>query len=229
MITSSFRMDVRGRNGADGVQALVVLRPVEVHAQSLAIGGERMAVGAGVHALEHHLAARFGEIAQPPGDQRNGRRRQRLDDALLRLRRASAARRDRKSARPAGSRDVRIATEPRETALTQLAVAEAGNGHGRRMRHRVLLDLGLTAAASGIQVRAAACCGVRRGGSLVPDAQRGIDLADAQSLARGWNADGWGAVVNVTSISHVRALPAVSRKRKVGAAISGGNIAPGSG
>ena len=73
VMTSSLRMDIRGCDGGDGIQALVVLRAVEVDSHGFAVGGEGMAVGAGVHAFEHHLAARFGDIAQPPGDQRYGR------------------------------------------------------------------------------------------------------------------------------------------------------------
>ena len=67
----------------DGVQALVVQRPIHVQAQGLAVGRKGMAVGAGVQSFHQQATLLFGDVAQPPGDQRNGLRGQRLDHAFL--------------------------------------------------------------------------------------------------------------------------------------------------
>ena len=72
-------------DGGERVHALVVLRAVHVHAHGLAVAREGVAIGAGVHALDHHAAAGLADIAQAPGDQGNRGRRERLDDALLGL------------------------------------------------------------------------------------------------------------------------------------------------
>ena len=55
------RLDVDQR-----VEALVVLRPVHVHAHGLAVERKGMAIGAGGHVGQHHAAARFGDVAQSP-------------------------------------------------------------------------------------------------------------------------------------------------------------------
>ena len=151
-----------------------------------------MAIGTGVHPLEHHFAARFREIAQAPGDQRYGRGRQRLDDSLFQF-----GRHQRHVAVEDGcARGILRCSNRDRTAgdrVAQLPVAEAGNGHLCRMLHRVLLDF---APDGGIRNP-----GPRRGllrrqpGRLVGlrHAAR-IDLADAQPLTRGLNADGGRAV-----------------------------------
>ena len=57
-------------DGGQRVQALVVLRTVHVKAQRLAVGRERVAVGAGVQIGHHDVAGGLGHVADTPGDQR---------------------------------------------------------------------------------------------------------------------------------------------------------------
>ena len=54
--TFSLRIVVMRLDVGERVEALVVLRAVEVHAERLAVARERVAVGAGVHAGEQHAA-----------------------------------------------------------------------------------------------------------------------------------------------------------------------------
>ncbi len=51
-------------NGNEGVQALVVLRAVEVDAERLAVARKGMAVGAGGEILHHRAALGLADVAQ---------------------------------------------------------------------------------------------------------------------------------------------------------------------
>ncbi len=129
-----------GLNGADRIQAFIVLWPVEVDAHRFAVCGEGMTVGAGVHVLQHYRAAGFSEIAQPPTDERSGLLRQRFDHAFLRFRRH-----ERHIAIEDGRADRILRCPNRDPALrdsvAESLVAEAGDGYLCRMLHRVFLDL----------------------------------------------------------------------------------------
>ena len=60
------------RDRRERIEALIVRGTVQIHAQSLAIVGERVAVGAGVHVRQQHAARGLRDVAQPPGDQGDG-------------------------------------------------------------------------------------------------------------------------------------------------------------
>ena len=84
-------------------------------------------------------------------------------------------------------------------------------------------------AASGIQVCAAACCGVSSGGLLVSATERGsispMRRRSPFDSTRTW----FEPSPKATSIRHRFAPAAGSRQRNVGAMISGGKIDPSSG
>ncbi len=84
-------------------------------------------------------------------------------------------------------------------------------------------------AGSGIQVRAAACCGVSLGGRFVGATQRGSisPMCIRSPFAATWMAAEPSA--NDTSICQETAPGAGSRQRNVGAAMSGGKIDPSAG
>src|ERR1035437_6722278 len=81
------------------------------------------------------------------------------------------------------------------------------------------------APASGIQVRAAACCGVSRGGSLVSETARG-SISPIRICSQGQAARRTPPSENFTSTCHAVASFVESRNRKVGGVISGGKIEP---
>src|ERR1039458_2353190 len=84
-------------------------------------------------------------------------------------------------------------------------------------------------AGSGTQVWAAACCGVRLGGRLLGETQRGSisPMRIRSPLAATWVAP--EPFANDTSIRQETAPGAGSRQRNVGAAMSGGKIDPSAG
>src|ERR1017187_1814853 len=84
-------------------------------------------------------------------------------------------------------------------------------------------------AESGFHVWAAACCGVRLGGRLLGETQRGSisPMRIRSPLAATWMPAEPSA--NDTSIRQETAPGAGSRQRNVGAAMSGGKIDPSAG
>src|ERR1039457_6909749 len=85
------------------------------------------------------------------------------------------------------------------------------------------------APGSGVHVWAAACCGVRLGGRLLGETQRGSisPMRIRSPLDATWMPAEPSA--NDTSIRQETAPGAGSRQRNVGAAISGGKIDPAAG
>ena len=128
---------------------------------------------------------------------------------------------------PTGSFEVRMPTWPRETASPELSPRKPVIVTvARRSTDRFLMAAQVW--ASGVQVRAAACSGVSRGGSFVSPMQRGsispiFILSPCERARIGAAPSG-----KVTSIVHaVASLP--SRQRKVGARNSGGKTDPSAG
>ena len=75
------------RNGNERVESFVVRGTVNIDAHGFAVERKRMTVGARGHIGEQSPAFRLLNIAQPPFDEMNRRRRERLDSAVGALRR----------------------------------------------------------------------------------------------------------------------------------------------
>src|ERR1700690_510550 len=127
---------------------------------------------------------------------------------------------------PTGSFEVWMVTWPLETGVLSLLrpvmVTVAGRWAERRL-------ISAQTAASGAQVREAACSGVNLGGWLVGPMQRGSISPTRIGSPGAWMRRGAAPSEKATSIRQVTAPSAASRQRKVGGAKSGGKMDPSSG
>ena len=129
---------------------------------------------------------------------------------------------------PTGSGDVCRSMCPRDTGWRTFPAAKPLMVTVAAAETEFFL-IAAQAAGSGNQVRASACCGVRLGGRLVGETQRGSispicirsPLAATRMAAE--------PLANATSICQETAPGAGSRQRKVGAAMSGGKTDPSAG
>ena len=190
-ITSSLRMDICGLHGDQGVQALVVLRAVDVHAQRLAVAREGVAVGAGVDAVHQQTAAGSPTSRRRQAISGIALGGQRLDHALLGLRRHQrhVAIEDRRAHRIGGGPDGHLTLRDR----TPRAIRVAGDSQGRDGSRRALLD---SAPRLGVRAPGTRGCLLRRQlGRLVSGRDAAwINRAEAHAVAPGIHADGGAAV-----------------------------------
>ena len=129
---------------------------------------------------------------------------------------------------PTGSFDVVSVTRPWDTGVAwPLYLEPAINMVAGRSVECCLIVA--HRGASGVQVCAAACSGVREGGWLVSEMQRGS--ISPIRIGSPWELTWIGSEpsAKVISIRHVLADASASRQRKVGGVISGGKMEPSSG
>src|ERR1017187_12458 len=129
---------------------------------------------------------------------------------------------------PTGSAEVCSSMYPRDTGWLAFPAAKLPMVTVAAPATDIFL-IAAQVAGSGIQVWAAACCGVRLGARLLGETQRGSisPMRIRSPLAATWMAAEPSA--NDTSIRQETAPGAGSRQRNVGAAMSGGKTDPSAG
>jgi len=123
----------------DSVEALVVGRAVDVHAEGLSVGGEGVAVCAGWHVLEQDAAGRLADVAQTPVNEMDGVRGEGRDNTV-----DAERRHERDIAVEDGRTDGVIRGGESDTRLGEdgAAVAHAADDEGGRGGNGVGLDGG---------------------------------------------------------------------------------------